>query len=44
MSSRIEKMIELEVIGNKINRINMTRIKIIKEMVEKVFKELEIKK
>ena len=37
-------MIELELRGNKISRINITRIKIIKEMVEKVFKELEIKK
>ena len=44
MSSPIEKMIELELLGNKISRINITRIKIIKEMVEKVFKELEIKK
>ena len=44
MSSPIEKMIELELLGNKISRINITRIKIIKEMVEKVFKELEMKK
>lgn len=44
MSSPIEKMIELELLGNKISRINITRIKITKEMVEKVFKELEIKK